>query len=64
MVMFLPPLMMVDDLDFHGAACAAAFASCSMPPMAVAIDTYAAIQELEAAGIKPEHAAAIVKTVS
>ena len=56
--------MMVDDLDFHGAACGAAFALCRMPPMAVAIDTYAAIQELEAAGIKPEHAAAIVKTVS
>ena len=32
--------------------------------MAIAIDTRAAIQELEAAGIKPEHAEAIVKTVS
>ncbi len=28
------------------------------------IDAHAAIQELEAAGIKPEHAEAIVKTVS
>ena len=32
--------------------------------MAITIDTHAAIQELEAAGIKPEHAEAIVKTVS
>ena len=32
--------------------------------MAVAIDTHAGIQDLTAAGIKPEHAEAIVKTVS
>ena len=32
--------------------------------MVVAIDTYAAIQDLKAAGIKPEHAEAIVRTVS
>lgn len=32
--------------------------------MTITIDTHAAIQELEAAGIKPEHAEAIVKTVS
>ena len=32
--------------------------------MAITIDTLAAAQELEAAGIKPEHAEAIVKTVS
>ena len=32
--------------------------------MATTIDTLAAAQELEAAGIKPEHAKAIVKTVS
>ena len=32
--------------------------------MAVTIDTHAAIQNLTAAGIKPEHAEAIVRTVS
>ena len=32
--------------------------------MAITIDTLAAAQEPEAAGIKPEHAEAIVKTVS
>ena len=32
--------------------------------MAITIDTLAAAQELGAAGIKPEHAEAIVKTVS
>lgn len=32
--------------------------------MATTIDALAAAQELEAAGIKPEHAKAIVKTVS
>ena len=32
--------------------------------MAITIDTHAAIQDLEAAGIKPEHAQAIVKAVS
>ena len=32
--------------------------------MAVTIDTYAAVRELEAAGIEPAHAEAIVRTVS
>ena len=32
--------------------------------MAITIDTHAAVQDLEAAGIKPEHAEAIVETVS
>ena len=32
--------------------------------MAITIDTLAAVQDLEKAGIKPEHAEAIVKTVS
>lgn len=32
--------------------------------MTITIDTHAAIRDLEAAGIKPEHAEAIVKTVS
>ena len=32
--------------------------------MTITIDAHAAIRDLEAAGIKPEHAEAIVKTVS
>lgn len=33
-------------------------------PMAGTIDTLAAVQDLEKAGIKPEHAQAIIRTVS